>query len=176
MTHSDSLVVIGAGLGGLSAALRLAHGGFDVTLLDSHAHVGGKMRTLPSAAGPVDAGPTVLTLRPVLDRLFADVGERLEDHVTLDPEPLLARHFWRDGSRLDLFADPGDSAAAIAAFAGAKAARQYRAFAADMARLFDAFEAPMMLAPAPNRRALTAHVLRHPSLVPLMAPHRTMAG
>ncbi len=38
---------------------------------------------VPSVAGPVDAGPTVLTMRPVFDELFADVGETLDDHLTL---------------------------------------------------------------------------------------------
>ncbi|MFN5827369.1 MAG: FAD-dependent oxidoreductase, partial [Rhodobacterales bacterium] len=61
-SHMDRVVVIGAGMGGLAAALRLAHAGFDVTLVEEGTP-GGKMRTLPSVAGPVDAGPTVLTLR-----------------------------------------------------------------------------------------------------------------
>ena len=59
---TPNIVVIGAGIGGLTATLRLAHGGARVTVLDSHDAPGGKMRTRPSVAGPVDAGPTVLTL------------------------------------------------------------------------------------------------------------------
>ncbi len=85
-------------MGGLSAATRLAHAGLDVTVLEALAAPGGKMRTLPSVAGPVDAGPTVMTMRSVFDALFADVGERLEDHVTLVPDHILARHWWPDGT------------------------------------------------------------------------------
>src|SRR6056297_2413540 len=96
------VIVVGAGIGGLSAALRLVHAGHGVTVLDRAAAPGGRMRTLPSPAGPVDTGPTVLTMRPVFEALFADVGEALEDHVTLDPLPVLARHFWDDGTILDL--------------------------------------------------------------------------
>jgi 1-hydroxycarotenoid 3,4-desaturase len=57
-------------------------------------------------AGPVDIGPTVMTMRHVFEDLFAEVGERLEDHVTLHADTVLARHWWRDGSTLDLHADP----------------------------------------------------------------------
>ena len=64
-----------------------------------------KMRTVPSPSGPVDAGPTVLTMRPVFEELFADVGEALSDHLTLHPLTTLARHYWSDGRQLDLFAD-----------------------------------------------------------------------
>jgi 1-hydroxycarotenoid 3,4-desaturase len=67
-------VVIGAGIGGLAAALRLQSAGFQVDVLDRAAGPGGKMRTVSSAAGPVDAGPTVLTMRHVFDDLFAAAG------------------------------------------------------------------------------------------------------
>ncbi len=76
------IVIVGAGIGGLAAALRLAHQDCDVTVLDMHRAAGGKMRTVPSAAGPVDAGPTVLTMKPVFEGLFADVGESLSAHLT----------------------------------------------------------------------------------------------
>ena len=117
----DRVVVIGAGMGGLSAAARLAARGMSVTVLEQHNHPGGKMRTLDSPVGPVDAGPTVLTMRPVFEDLFASCGETLSDHVTLEAETVLARHWWRDGSSLDLHADPEASAAAIRAWGGAEA-------------------------------------------------------
>ncbi len=171
----NQVVVIGAGMGGLAAAIRLAHAGFKVTLLERHAHAGGKMRTVPSAAGPVDAGPTVLTMRPVFDTLFADVGAKLDDHVTLHREEILARHFWPDGSSLDLHADPEASAAAIRDFAGPGAEADFRAFSAKARRLFEAFEAPMMYAARPHLAKLVAHVLARPGLIPVLAPHRTLA-
>jgi 1-hydroxycarotenoid 3,4-desaturase len=172
----EKVVVIGAGMGGLAAAARLAREGFDVTLAERQTYPGGKMRSVASPAGPIDAGPTVMTMRHVFDDLFAFCGERLDDHVTLHGEDILARHFWPDGSTLDLHADAEASAAAVAAFAGARAERQFRAFMTRAARLFEAFEGPMMLAPAPDRRTLTAHVLRMPRLIPAMAPLSTLAG
>jgi 1-hydroxycarotenoid 3,4-desaturase len=174
--RGESAVVIGAGVGGLAAAARLARAGLSVTLLDRHPWPGGKMRALDSPAGPVDAGPTVLTMRWVFDELFADCGARLEDHVTLVPEPLLARHYWPDGARLDLFADPEASAAAVRDFGGPRAEADFRAFSATARRLHDAFDAPMMRAarPRPGRLALAA--LMRPRLWPLLLPGRTLAG
>ncbi|WP_202981893.1 1-hydroxycarotenoid 3,4-desaturase CrtD [Roseobacter cerasinus] len=168
-------IVIGAGIAGLATALRLAVGGLRVTLVERHTHTGGKIRTVPSQAGPVDAGPTVLTLRHVFDDLFATAGERLDDHVTLIRQEVLARHFWSDGSCLDLYADADKSAAAIADFAGPTAADQFRRFHQRTTRLFQAFDAPVMQAPRPRMGQLVPHVLRQPDLIPAMAPLSTLA-
>ncbi|KPP92150.1 MAG: 1-hydroxycarotenoid 3,4-desaturase CrtD [Rhodobacteraceae bacterium HLUCCA08] len=172
----QDIIVIGAGIGGLAAALQLSATGARVTVLEAAPGPGGKMRSLPSAAGPVDAGPTVLTLAPVFERLFAQAGAVLSDHVTLIPLPCLARHYWDDGTRLDLFADPGRNRAGIAQVFGTRAARQFDAFAARARRLFDAFDAPMMQAAAPSQAALAAAVLRRPRLLADMAPGRSLAG
>ena len=169
-------VIIGAGVAGLATAARLAHAGMAVTVLERHAHLGGKMRSLPSDAGPVAAGPTVLTMRAVFDALFADCGDRLDEHVTLIRQPRLARHFWPDGSRLDLYDDSIRNAEAIAAFAGARAARQFRAFDARARALFDGFDAPMMQAPEPRQAAVAAHVMANPGLLRHMAPHQSLDG
>lgn len=166
--------VIGAGIGGLSAALRLAHAGRDVEVFEAQANPGGKIRVLPTIAGPVDAGPTVLTMRPVFEELFADVGERLSDHLTLIPQALLARHFWPDGRQLDLFDDPDRNEAAIAEAFGARSAREYRQFDQRTKKLFEAFEVPMMRASAPSKARLVATVARRPSLLAAMSPHLSM--
>ena len=176
VSSEDRVVVIGAGMGGLAAAIRLANAGCGVTVVETQGYPGGKMRTVDSPAGPIDAGPTVMTMRHVFDRLFADVGEALEDHVTLHAEPLLARHWWPDGSTLDLHADPETSAAAIRAFAGPRDESAFRAFSADAARLFRAFDDPMMQAAEPSLARLAATVLSRPGLIPAMAPFSTLAG
>ena len=176
---SSRIVIVGAGIAGLAAALRLSavarDTGREVLVLERQAAPGGKMRTLPSDAGPVDAGPTVLTMRPVFEALFVDAGARLEDHVTLIPQDILARHWWPDGSRLDLHANPDASAAAIRAFAGPKAEREFRAFSKRAAQLFKAFDAPMMQAAEPSLSSLSAYVMRNPTLIPAMAPQSTLA-
>jgi len=172
----ETAVVIGAGMGGMAAAARLARAGLAVTLIDRHPWPGGKMRTLPSPAGPVDAGPTVVTMKAVFEALFADCGARLDDHVRLVPEPLIARHYWPDGARLDLFADPEASAAAVRAFAGARAEADFRGFSDIARRLHEAFEAPVMQAARPRHVRLALAAALRPRLWPLLLPGRTLAG
>jgi 1-hydroxycarotenoid 3,4-desaturase len=173
--HSKHVVVIGAGIGGLSAALRLANRGLSVEVVEMAGGPGGKMRTRSSVAGPVDIGPTVMTMRHVFDELFAEAGTRLEDHVTLHADTILARHWWPDGSSLDLHADPELSATAIRDFAGPKAESAFRRFSDKARRLFEAFDGPVMQEPVPKLGALTAHVMRTPALIPAMAPGLTLA-
>ena len=115
--------MVGAGLGGLAAAVRLSQAGLEVDVVERLPGPGGKLRSVPSPAGPVDAGPTVLTLRPVFEALFDAAGATLADHVTLVAEPVLARHWWPDGGRLDLVADAEANAEAIRGFAGDRGAR-----------------------------------------------------
>ena len=172
---SPKVIVVGAGMGGLSAAIRLAAAGLSVTVIETQDSPGGKMRSLPSAAGPVDAGPTVLTLRSVFDTLFELAGERLDDHLHLISQPTLARHWWLDGSSLDLFTDPEASAAAIASFAGPKAEAQFRRFNTLSAQLYTAFDAPMMQAAKPALGAIAWNALRMPGAWPALQPGLTLA-
>ena len=176
MTPSkDRIVVIGAGIGGLAAAARLAHAGCDVTVLERASTPGGKMRTMSSAAGPVDAGPTVLTMKPVFKALFEDLGETLSDHVTLAPLEVLALHHWDDGTSFRLFAKSEQTLAEARDVFGTKAADQIRTFQAKADRLFDAFDAPMMQAARPSQLDLTIQVARSPRLLLDMAPWRNLA-
>ncbi len=172
---ADHVVVIGAGFGGLGAALLLRAAGYQVTVIERHGWVGGKARAVPSAAGPVDAGPTVLTMRHVFDDIFKQTGVALKDFVTLTQEPLLARHFWRDGSTLDFFADRAESASQVAKFAGPRAAEEFRAFAEEAEELFDLFDAPMMQAAEPSLPALARAALSSPRHLATLSPLRTLA-
>ena len=167
---ADRVVVIGAGMGGLAATIRLAHAGMDVTLIETRGQPGGKMRTVPSVAGPVDAGPTVLTLKPVFDDLFAAAGTSIEAHLTLVSLPILARHWWADGSTLDLHADADASAAAIRAFAGPQAEAQFRRFSATAAALFHAFDAPVMQRAMPDPAGIARALFRSPAIAPWLLP------
>ena len=169
-----AVVVIGAGMGGLAAAIRLAAQGCAVTLVETAATPGGKMRCLPTAVGPVDAGPTVLTMRGVFDDLFSLAGERLEDHLTLLPQPVLARHWWPDGSRLDLTGDRDRDADAIAALSGAEQAAAFRRFDALAQGLHDAFDGPVMRAARPQPGAILRAVAARPALWPAVWPGQSL--
>ena len=167
---TDRIIVIGAGMGGLAAAIRLAASGHSVTVVESAAAAGGKARTLPSDAGPVDCGPTVLTLRDVFDDLFALAGERLENHAKLVPQPVLARHWWPDGTRLDLTTDRATNAALIREAFGPREAEGFLRFDARAEQLYQAFDAPVMRAPRPALPAIAAAVATRPAIWPALAP------
>ena len=169
-------VVIGAGVGGLAAAIRLAAAGHDVHVFERHDHVGGKMRTVPSDCGPIDAGPTVLTMRHVFDDLFEAAGRRLDDYVTLIQQETIARHWWSDGSQLDLFHDERRSRDAIQNFASAKDARAFEMFSKQARMLFDAFDGPMIRNAKPTQLSLTGLVLRQPKLIPALRPLQSLAS
>ncbi|NBC22440.1 MAG: NAD(P)-binding protein, partial [Gammaproteobacteria bacterium] len=143
-------VVIGAGVGGLAAAVDLAARGLDVTVLERAAAPGGKMRQVAIGDARIDSGPTVFTMRWVFDALLADAGTSLEGELSVERADVLARHAWDETARLDLFADVERSAEAIGAFAGAAEARRFRAFCARAAEIYRTLERPFMSAQRPN--------------------------
>ncbi len=148
--RTHRVAVIGAGVGGLVAALGLAARGMDVTVLERAAAPGGKMRQVEVDGRPIDAGPTVFTMRWVLEEVFAEAGVTLDRHLTLRPASVLARHAWDGGGTLDLFADIDRSAEAIALLAGPEEARGYRAFCDRARRIYSTLEGPFIRAPQPS--------------------------
>jgi 1-hydroxycarotenoid 3,4-desaturase len=148
--HRSHVVVVGAGAGGLACAVDLQRRGVRVTLLERGEVVGGKIRQERVAGRGIDAGPTVLTMRWVFEGLFADAGTSLDEQVQLQPLTVLARHAWADGSRLDLFADPGRSAEAIAGFAGAAEARGFMDFCRHAEAIYRAVVGPFIRSPRPS--------------------------
>ena len=154
--RTRQVLIVGAGVGGLVAALRLAHQGCAVTLLETALAPGGKMRRVSAGAASIDAGPTVLTMRWIFDEIFAEAGTALDAHLTLRQATVLARHAWSASERLDLFADVDRSAEAIGAFAGPREGAGYRAFAARAARMFQSLEQPFMRAQRPRLDQLVA--------------------
>ncbi|TXN61083.1 1-hydroxycarotenoid 3,4-desaturase CrtD [Methylobacterium sp. WL6] len=146
----ERVVVIGGGIGGLVAALRLAVAGCAVTLLETAGVPGGKMRSVPVGGTRIEAGPTVFTMRWILDEIFAEAGADLGERVALSPARILARHAWSASERLDLLADVDASADAIAAFAGAREAEGYRRFCARAEQVFRTLDAPFIRGARPG--------------------------
>lgn len=138
------VVVIGAGIGGLTSAALLAARGADVTVLEKESWVGGKARRVLVDGAEIDGGPTVFTYRDVFDEVFAACGARLDDHVGIRSAQVIARHAWDASGHLDLHADRDASIAAVGAFAGAQAAQGYRSFTAEAERIFDVLEDPFL--------------------------------
>ena len=95
------ILVIGAGLGGLAAALRLAHAGHAVEVWEKNEAPGGKLGELRLGGFTWGTGPSLLTMPHVLRDLFAAAGERLEDHLELVRLDSCCRYFWPDGTVID---------------------------------------------------------------------------
>jgi 1-hydroxycarotenoid 3,4-desaturase len=151
---SRRVAVIGAGVGGLAAAMDLALAGFEVTVFERAAAPGGKIREVQVAGRCMDAGPSVFTMRDVFDDLFADAGEHFDAHVKLTRAHILARHAWSSHERLDLHADLQESIAAIAAFAGAREAKGFEAFAAQARQVYATLRDSFIRASRPSTLGL----------------------
>jgi 1-hydroxycarotenoid 3,4-desaturase len=152
----DHVVVIGAGMGGLAAALSLSARGMPVTIVEAADQVGGKMRQvhLPSSALGIDAGPTVFTMKWVFDGLFDEAGLAFDDAVALDRADVLARHAWPDGSTLDLFADIERSAAAISQWSSPEEAQRFEGFCAQAAEIYNTLEESFLRSSKPGMLSL----------------------
>ncbi len=134
---ADRVVVVGAGLGGLSAALHLAGAGREVTVLERAPVPGGRAGRLDLGGYRFDTGPTVLTMPDVLERTFAAAGERMGDWLSLHRlDPAYRAHF-PDGSTLDVRADVEATAAEVHRLCGAREADGFRRFAAHVTRLYE---------------------------------------
>jgi diapolycopene oxygenase len=131
--------VVGAGLGGLSAACTLAARGHKVILFDKNDWLGGKAAEFTQDGFRFDMGPTILTVPGVLARIFAEAGRNMDDELDLrriDPQ---WRCFFDDGSVLDLQEDVPAMMKAIGAFAPGSEAG-YGRFIALSRRLHDISE------------------------------------
>jgi phytoene desaturase len=131
---NNLVVVIGGGIGGLSAAIRLQAAGRQVLLLERNASIGGKMAEQRLGDYRWDTGPSVLTMKPVIEALFEDAGYRLEDFLTLEAVDPLTRYFYVDGTQIDLFRDLEPTLASISKVAP-EDCDGYRAYLEYVARL-----------------------------------------
>src|ERR1700750_1789262 len=114
--RNKRVIVIGAGLGGMSAAIMLARGGFQVTILEKNAQVGGKLNQLRTEGFSFDLGPSIFTLPEIFRPIFEGDGKRLEDYITLQRVDPQWRNFFEDGVVVDLWEDPEQMRAVLAPF------------------------------------------------------------
>lgn len=133
---SDEVVIVGAGLAGLSTALRLAGAGRKVTILERESYPGGRNGLLEKSGYSFDTGPTVLTMPSLIEDALACVGERLSDWMELIPLNPLYRAFYADGSTLDVHADTERMENEIAQVIGGDEALGYRKYVDFVTKLY----------------------------------------
>ncbi|WP_055590837.1 phytoene desaturase family protein [Streptacidiphilus griseoplanus] len=148
------VVVVGAGLAGLSATLHLLSAGRRVTVVERGALPGGRAGRLERGGYRIDTGPTVLTMPDLVEEAFAAVGHNLRDHLELLPLHPAYRARFADGSELDVHTGADAMEAEVERFAGAREAVGYRRLrrwltrlhAVQMRRFIDAnFDSPLQL-------------------------------
>ncbi|MFJ6486474.1 phytoene desaturase family protein [Streptomyces sp. NPDC091682] len=151
---TDHVVVVGAGLAGLSAALHLLGAGRQVTLVERGTRPGGRAGLIERDGYRFDTGPTVLTMPHLLEAAFAAVGETMSDRLTLHPLHPAYRARFADGSSLDVHTRAQAMEAEIERFAGGREAAGYRRlrrwlhdlYQVQMARFIEAnFDSPFSL-------------------------------
>ena len=99
------IAVIGAGLGGLSAAIRLANAGFEVDVFEQNYDAGGKAGSLVFNGFRFDTGPSLLTMPNVLKELFSECGGSLQDYIHLKKLDVICKYFYHDGAIISAFSD-----------------------------------------------------------------------
>ncbi len=125
---TDHVVVVGAGLGGLSAALRLAGAGRQVTVLERESVPGGRAGLLEVDGFRFDTGPTVLTMPDLIADALDCVGEPLHDWLELQPVSPLYRAFYPDGSTLDVHSDTEEMTEEVRRVCGPDEAAGYEGY------------------------------------------------
>ena len=133
---TDHVVVVGAGLAGLSAALRLAGAGRKVTVLERESVPGGRNGLLNKDGYAFDTGPSVLTMPSLINDAFNCVGEDMKDWLELTPLTPLYRAFYADGSQLDVHANTGEMEAEIAKHISSEEAAGYRRYVDFVTKLY----------------------------------------
>jgi phytoene desaturase len=162
--RTDHVVVVGAGLAGLSTALHLAGRGRSVTVVERGDVPGGRVGRLDLGGYRIDTGPTVLTMPDLIDETFAAVGESTADRLELETVDPAYRALFSDGSALDVHSDRDAMAAEVERFAGPQQAQGYLRLRDWLARLYEVefdgfiasnFDSPLSLL-TPSLARLTA--------------------
>ena len=167
------VVVVGAGVGGLAAACRLAADRHRVTVLEAAEQVGGKLGSYERAGFRFDTGPSLLTMPEVFRDLFTATGGWPASLVLQRLDPLI-RHRFADGTWLDSTDDLAEMADRLDAALGAGAGADWRAFLERAGRIWEASRGPFLESPLHGPRTLASLALRHPGDLATLAPGRTL--
>ncbi|KPL08774.1 MAG: phytoene dehydrogenase, partial [Bacteroides sp. SM23_62] len=98
--------VIGSGVGGLAAAIRLANKGYRVTIFEKNEHSGGKISEIRVRGFRFDTGPSLFTLPELTEELFEESGKKTNDYLLYSRLDLICSYFYEDGTLIRAFSDP----------------------------------------------------------------------
>ena len=118
MKRNKHVIVVGAGLGGLAAAISLRAEGFEVQIVEKNEKIGGKLNFKEIEGFGFDLGPSIFTLPQFFRSLWERAGKRMEDYVQLESVSPHWRNFFEDGLVLDLYEEPDRMKAELAKLPG----------------------------------------------------------
>lgn len=176
MAADTEVLVVGAGIGGLAAALALAAKGLPVRVLEAGPRPGGKAGVVEVDGVRIETGPSVLTLPEVFRSLVARAGLRLDELITLRRLDPGFRYRYADGCVLEVAHDPDDTLAGVRAALGPAAEAELAAFLGYSRRIWEAAAPHFVLGPAPTWPAMARLALRHPRALLSVDPLRSMAA
>lgn len=102
---NKNTIVIGSGIAGIAASIRLALQGYEVIVLEKNAYAGGKLSEIQLGEYRFDAGPSLFTMPHLVDELFLIAGKDPKDHFNYHTNPITCHYFWEDGTFFRGFAD-----------------------------------------------------------------------
>ncbi len=120
--ENSKICVIGAGIGGLSTAIRLAAAGHTVDVYEANDYPGGKLTEIQLDNFRFDAGPSLFTMPSYLEDLFLLAKKNIRNYFEYEKLDIICHYFWEDGTRLKAWADPKDFAAEAEKMLGVPAA------------------------------------------------------
>lgn len=170
------VLVVGAGIGGLAAALALAARGLPVRVLEAGPRPGGKAGFVEVDGVRIETGPSVLTLPEVFAGLFARAGLRLDDLIALRRLDPGFRYRYADGCVVEVAHDPDDTLARVRSALGPTAEAELAAFLDYSRGIWDAAAPHFVRGPAPTWAAMAGLALRHPRALLSVDPLRSMAA
>ncbi|MFP4459745.1 MAG: phytoene desaturase family protein [Candidatus Zixiibacteriota bacterium] len=105
MPKSEKIVIIGAGLGGISAAISLATAGYNVSIYEKNSHIGGKLNVKEIDGFKFDLGPSIMILPHIFAKLFEMAGKNMSNYISIRQIEPQWRNFFKDGTIVDLWGD-----------------------------------------------------------------------
>ena len=174
-TSSSTVAVVGAGIAGLSAAIRLAVAGKKVIVFEQNLYTGGKVTAFEENGFRFDMGPSLFTLPYLVDELFELAGRNPREHFNYHTHDEVCRYLWDDGTKLTMYPSLDKNEAAVASVFGATEAEKLRDYF-EQARVKYDLTAPFFLEKSLHRAStfLTPAVVKVLKEIPKLGLFSTL--
>ena len=173
--NSSTVAVIGSGIAGLSAAIRLALQGKQVVVFEQNAYTGGKVTAFEKQGFRFDMGPSLFTMPHLVDELFELAGKTPKDYFQYHTHDEVCRYFWLDGKQITLYPSVEKNVEAISTVFGKESGKQVRKYFDDARKKFE-LTAPFFLESSLHKMKtfLSPRVLKVVSEIPKLGLFSTL--